>query len=51
MTQDKYIRDMMMEQEMETGPSEVVGFYAGCNVLLTGGSGFLGRLLIDKILR
>lgn len=53
MSQATYLRDMITEPEgdLPTGPSEIASFYAGRNVLLTGGSGFLGRLLIDKILR
>lgn len=31
--------------------SEITEFYDGCNVLLTGASGFVGKLLIDKLLR
>ncbi|XP_076655259.1 fatty acyl-CoA reductase wat-like isoform X2 [Halictus rubicundus] len=31
--------------------SEIAEFYAGTNVLITGGTGFLGKLLIEKLLR
>ncbi|EZA62096.1 hypothetical protein DMN91_007880 [Ooceraea biroi] len=31
--------------------AEIPQFFTGCNVLITGGSGFLGMLLIDKLLR
>lgn len=31
--------------------SEIAEFYAGCNVLITGGSGFVGKVLIEKLLR
>ncbi|XP_076643574.1 uncharacterized protein LOC143353855 [Halictus rubicundus] len=31
--------------------SEVAEFYAGTTVLITGGTGFLGKLLIEKLLR
>ncbi|XP_046742047.1 fatty acyl-CoA reductase wat-like [Diprion similis] len=53
MSQASYIRDMMSDPapNLATGPGEVASFYAGMNVLLTGGAGFLGRLLIERILR
>lgn len=31
--------------------SEIVNFYAGKTILLTGGTGFLGKLLLEKLLR
>lgn len=31
--------------------SEIPQFFAGCNVLITGASGFVGTLLIEKLLR
>lgn len=31
--------------------SEIAEFFAGTNVLVTGGTGFLGILLIEKLLR
>lgn len=31
--------------------SEIPQFFANCNVLITGASGFVGTLLIEKILR
>lgn len=51
-----------MEKEVNTMPengaisdldggSEIAKFYAGCNILITGGSGFVGKLLIEKLLR
>ena len=36
---------------IETGKSEVTEFFDGCNVLVTGGSGFIGKLLLEKLLR
>lgn len=34
-----------------SGESEIVKFFEGCNVLVTGGSGFIGKILIEKLLR
>jgi FlaA1/EpsC-like NDP-sugar epimerase len=31
--------------------SEVTEFFNGLNIFVTGGSGFVGKLLIEKILR
>lgn len=31
--------------------SEIQEFYSGANVLITGGTGFMGKILIDKLLR
>lgn len=33
------------------GSSEIVKFYSGKNILITGATGFLGKILIEKILR
>ncbi|XP_001600309.1 fatty acyl-CoA reductase wat-like [Nasonia vitripennis] len=50
-----YFEDMLsMKDEqpnLDSGVSEVTRFYAGLNILVTGGSGFLGKLLIEKLLR
>lgn len=48
-----YIEEyVQVEDEVEDlGVSEVTNFYEGCNVFITGGSGFLGKLLIEKLLR
>lgn len=32
-------------------PSDIVDFFRGANVLLTGGTGFLGKLFLEKLLR
>lgn len=31
--------------------SEIVNWYAGQNILITGGTGFMGKILIEKLLR
>lgn len=31
--------------------SEVSDFFSGRKILITGGSGFLGRLILEKLLR
>lgn len=49
-----YIEDMLdMSDPPDTSncESEISRFFAGCNVLITGGSGFLGILLIEQLLR
>ncbi|XP_012056946.1 PREDICTED: fatty acyl-CoA reductase 1-like [Atta cephalotes] len=48
-----YLEDMldMSEFPINDSQSEIPQFFTGCNVLITGGSGFLGQLLIEKLLR
>lgn len=46
-----YFEDMLDFPETNDYRSEIPQFFAGCNVLITGGSGFLGILLIEKLLR
>lgn len=46
--------DLESERLMTDTPqegSEIIKFYSGCNVLVTGGSGFMGKILIEKLLR
>nr|XP_033335421.1 fatty acyl-CoA reductase wat-like [Megalopta genalis]XP_033335422.1 fatty acyl-CoA reductase wat-like [Megalopta genalis] len=38
-------------QVPEKNVSEIVDFYKGAKVLVTGGSGFIGKLIIEKLLR
>lgn len=42
--------DMVDEREA-LGESQVQQLFAGSAVFLTGGTGFLGKLLLDKLLR
>ena len=53
MSTKTYIDEMlnMKETDHDIGISEVTEFYGKCNILVTGGSGFLGKLLIEKLLR
>lgn len=49
-----YINDMLSmkdQSDIDIEISDVTEFYDGCNVLITGGSGFLGKLLVEKLLR
>ena len=39
------------DSNWESGVSEVTDFFRGLNILVTGGSGFLGKLLVEKLLR
>ncbi|XP_055611244.1 fatty acyl-CoA reductase wat-like [Uranotaenia lowii] len=43
--------DLAMVEEKPSGNTPVMEFYSGKNVLITGGTGFIGRLLIEKLLR
>ncbi|XP_011877673.1 PREDICTED: fatty acyl-CoA reductase 1-like [Vollenhovia emeryi] len=49
-----YIEDVLSMSDLPNAKddqSEIPQFFAGCNVLITGGSGFIGILLIEKLLR
>lgn len=52
-TNKDYLEDMLDTSNFseDDHQSEIPQFFAGCNVLITGGSGFLGILLIEKLLR
>lgn len=40
-----------MEQEQPPEVSEIQRFYEGCSVFVTGATGFMGKVLIEKLLR
>lgn len=50
-----YIEEMldMSDLSLDTNhyQSEIPQFFAGCNIFITGASGFVGILLIEKLLR
>lgn len=40
-----------MIDERNQGPSDLLDFYDGATVFITGATGFLGKLLLEKLLR
>ncbi|XP_028048936.2 LOW QUALITY PROTEIN: fatty acyl-CoA reductase wat [Monomorium pharaonis] len=55
-TSKDYLEDTLdmsnvLDTDSNNCQSEISQFFAGSNVLITGGSGFLGILLIEKLLR
>ncbi|KAJ0182885.1 hypothetical protein K1T71_000861 [Dendrolimus kikuchii] len=41
----------MVDEKDSLGESQIQTFFAGTTVLLTGGTGFLGKLIVEKLLR
>lgn len=54
-TSQDYIDEMISmskdTNEIVTEKSEVTDFFTNCNIFVTGGSGFIGKLLLEKLLR
>ncbi|XP_068621896.1 fatty acyl-CoA reductase wat-like [Battus philenor] len=45
------LRNNYITKAVESGESDVQRFYSGANVFITGGSGFVGKNLIEKLIR
>lgn len=41
----------MVEESVPLGESQIQKLFSGSSVLLTGGTGFLGKLVVEKLLR
>lgn len=41
----------LQQDVQEIPPTPIQSFYSGANVFITGGTGFLGQLLVEKLLR
>lgn len=54
-TSEDYIEEMIRmakdTNENVSEKSDVTDFYSNCNIFITGGSGFIGKLLLEKVLR
>lgn len=44
-------QDKDAQKEPEICPDKIVDFYENANVFITGGTGFVGKSLIEKLLR
>lgn len=44
-------RQQVLRKTPAFGDSNIQKFYEGSSVLVTGGSGFIGKLVIEKLLR
>lgn len=44
-------RHRALEEAIQKGDSEIQRFYSNTTVFVTGGSGFMGKQLIEKLFR
>lgn len=46
-----WVKNMVKDQSKNNSDSDIANFFEGKNVLVTGATGFLGKVLIEKLLR